>query len=101
MVVVAEIHVIAGRERELRKDSLQITLAHHDQLLGLMETEWLQQHRVDHREDRRIRPDAERQGENGDYCEARIALQGPESILQVAEKGSKHDRAVRRRGTRS
>ena len=42
MIVVAEIHIVAGRQRKLREAGLEVALPHEDELLRLVETDGLQ-----------------------------------------------------------
>jgi len=45
----------------------------------------MQQYRVNNAEDRRIGPDAERQGEHGDRSEAGVLRQHAQGVFQVLE----------------
>jgi hypothetical protein len=55
VIVVTEIQIVAGRQRELRKAGLEVALPHEDELLRLMETDGLQQDRIDDGEDGAVR----------------------------------------------
>jgi hypothetical protein len=46
----------------------------------------MQQHRIEHAEDRRVGADAERDGENHDACESWRTAQRPDRVLDVAAR---------------
>ena len=70
-------------------------LVQHDQLLGILDRQLPEQHLVDQREDRRIRANPERQGQDGDDGEQRAAAKPPECQSKVREYRS--HRALRRK----
>ena len=98
VVLIAEAEIISRREGELRKSGLEISLANDHELLGSVESQRLEQHGVDHREDGRIRADSQRQGEHRNAGEPRIAAQGAESIAEIPKYRRKHGYGVGRRG---
>ena len=54
-----------------------------DKLLRIIDWQHLEQHRIHKREDGRVRPDAERQGEHGDGGEAGIFEELTKSVAEV------------------
>jgi hypothetical protein len=55
--------------------------------MRVLEGEGLEQHGVDHGEDRRVGPDAEAQGDEGHESEARAPGEKPNGVLQVLDEG--------------
>jgi len=53
----------------------------HDELIRLCERQRAQQHRIHHAEDRRVRPDAEREREHGDDRKAATLPQHPQPVF--------------------
>ena len=78
----------APREEVLRVDGNRLVrrerlLADDDEAIGVWERQRFQQHRVDEREDGRVRADAQRQRQEGDRCEAGRPAERAERVARV------------------
>ena len=90
VILIAVSEIVPRRERELGKAGLQIALANHHQLFGLVEAQGLQQNRVHHGEDGGIGSDSQCQGQHRNAGEPRVSAQSPEGITQVPHDRRKH-----------
>ncbi len=61
----------------------RVGFPHHDQASGIAERQRLEQHRVDDREDRRVRADAQRERQHRDRREARRAQAQTDGVADV------------------
>ena len=84
------VEIVGQRRRLTRRARIAVRLPHHGQRVDVLDRRGPQQHRVDHAEDRRIRPDPQRHRQQRDDGEARVAGEQPESIAKVL---TKHERA--------
>src|SRR6185312_8029677 len=88
VIFIAIRYVVAWRQGENGKASLQIALAHLHQLTCLVETQRVEQHGIDDGEDGAIGAVVQCQGEHRDERESRIAGEGPKGIAKVVAKHS-------------
>ncbi len=78
----AIVEVVGRRDRTTRRWPVQ----RDDQAVGLVVRQRSKENRVDDREDGGGRPDSERQGEDGEQCEAGLAAEHPAGIAKVPSK---------------
>ncbi len=69
-----------------RRDRPASMVQNHDQTFRVAITQRTQQNRIDSREDRRIRADAKRQGDDRDCGESRIAAHSAQAVADIAPK---------------
>jgi hypothetical protein len=95
----APLEVVAGRDRAALEGAVGAALPGHHEAFGVREVEGPEQQRVDATEDRRVRADAERHGEDGDGREARILPQHARREAEVLPE-SQHGNLQRVEGSR-
>ena len=66
--------------------AVSTSVIERQQLLGIPDRKHLQQHRIEHTEDRRVRPDAQRKRQHGHDSEAGIFQQLAEGEFQIIHK---------------
>jgi len=81
--LVVEVPEVGRRRRELREAGLRVLLHDQDQAFWLRVGQGLEQHALDHREDRGVGADTEGQGENGHQGEAGTLTQRSHPSAQV------------------
>jgi len=90
--VLGRAHVVEGAALRFpigkirRRDRSASMVQHHDQTFRVAITQRAQQNPIDSREDRRIRADAERQGDDRDCGESRIAAHPTQPVADIAPK---------------
>ena len=82
----AVVHVLA-RRRGRPRDRAVVRVHRHDERVGRLERNGLQQHGVDDGEDRDVDADAERQREDGGRREHRVFAKRPPGVLDVFAEG--------------
>ncbi len=78
-----------------------VVVAKPEQRLRICHRQVLKQHRMDQRKDRSVRPNAQRQRQNGGHRESRGLLQLPQRVAKILDQIRNHHDSVHSTQTRS